>query len=375
MNSHPFDVIVAGLGVMGAATVHALAERGARVLGIDRHDPPHALGSSHGRTRIIREAYYEHPLYVPLVRRALELWRKLENEAPLPLLRKTGGLSIGPPGSRLVEGAAASAREHDVPHEILDAAEVRRRFPDFHVLPGSSALYEPGAGLLDPEACVRTLLLRAVHAGAIIRSNEPVLTWTADRTGVRVYTHAGAFAAHTLILTLGAWLPELAQLHLPLQVERQTMFWFEPRDGVARHWPYTLWETTNGTIFATFPDLGEGVKAQLHHGGETTTAASVRRAPDRDDELRVRRLLEEFVPAANGARRDGTVCLYTNSPDAHFTIDTHPAHANVVLCSACSGHGFKFAPAIGETLANWALTGQSGMDVTPFRITRFSVAT
>jgi sarcosine oxidase len=365
-----FDVIVAGLGVMGASALHALAERGANVLGIDRFNPPHTMGSSHGRTRIFREAYYEHPMYVPLVRRALEHWRLLQELLGTPLLRTTGGLSVGPADGQLVRGATRSARIHGVTHEILNEDEIRQRFPDFRPPPGSAGLYEPDAGLLFPESCIASLLQAARLNGAELETDDAVIHWTATASGVRVDTGGGRYDANTLVLTAGAWLRDLAHMDIPLRVERQFVMWFDSAAD-ASEWPFALWEATDGTIFATFPDLGDGVKAQLHHSGETTTADAVNRTVMPEDEARVRALLSSFVPAANGARRAATVCLYTNTPDTHFLIDKHPDHENVIVVSACSGHGFKFGPAIGELLADMALKTERAASIEPFRIARF----
>jgi sarcosine oxidase len=352
-----YDVAIAGLGAMGAAAAHELTRRRLRVLGFDRHVPPHSLGSSHGETRIIREAYFEHPAYVPLVRRAFERWRALELECGAPLLRETGGLMIGRADSLLVRGAERSARMHGLPHELLTASEVRARFPALRPDDDMVAVCEPRAGILFPEACIRAFLASARGGGADLRGGEAVRQWVAGGEGVSVATGRGEYRARWLILSAGAWLNSLLpESELPLNIERQVLHWFEPgsmADAFApERCPIHLWQLEDDRFFYGFPDLGTGVKAGFHHAGETTTADGVRRdiAPAEIDAVRA--VLRRHLPGADGPLRKSLVCLYTNTPDGHFLIDAHPQHRNVLIASACSGHGFKFAPAIGEILAD-----------------------
>lgn len=364
---------------MGSAAAYHLARAGARVLGLDRFSPPHALGSTHGRSRIIREAYYEHPSYVPLLRRAYELWDRLEREGATQLFVKTGGLMIGPPEGELVSGALASARTHGVPHELLDADDLRARCPDFRPGPEMVAVLELRAGLLLPERCVETHLALARRHGASLRTNETVDDWSAGDRGVTVRTTAGRYRARRLVLAAGPWMPELARApRIPLVVERQCFHWFAPATADARldatRAPIALWEYAPERLFATFPDLGDGVKAGIHHEGAITDPERVDRTPSDSDERLIRELLATYLPAANGALRDALVCLYTNTPDHHFVLDAHPAHENVVIASPCSGHGFKFASVIGEVLADFALGRSHSFDLSLFRAGRFGVA-
>ena len=364
---------------MGSAAAYHLARAGVRVLGIDRFAPPHALGSTHGRTRIIREAYYEHPSYVPLLRRAYELWDRLEREGATPLFVKTGGLMIGPPDGELVSGALESARTHGVPHELLGADALRARWPDFRPAPEMVALLETRAGLLLPERCVETHLALARQQGASLRTDEAVEDWSAGDATVTVRTTAGRYRARRMVLATGPWMPEFARAPgIPLVVERQCFHWFAPASPEARldaaHAPIALWEYAPHRLFATFPDLGDGVKAGIHHEGAITDPERVDRTPSDRDERLIRELLATYLPAANGALRDALVCLYTNTPDHHFVLDAHPAHANVVLASPCSGHGFKFASVVGEVLADLALGRSSSFDLSLFRADRFGVA-
>jgi sarcosine oxidase len=372
LGTETYDVAVVGLGAIGSAAACHVAGRGLRVLGIDRHSPPHALGSSHGRTRIIREAYFEHPLYVPLVRRAYELWAALERESGRPLLRIVGGLNLGRPDSALVAGARRSVEQHGVPHAVLQAAEVAADHPALRPDPGMVAIREARAGILEPEACVAAHLQVAAARGAALRQGEPVLRWSADDDGVTVITARGAYRARRLILAAGPWLHSLVpDLRLPLTVERQVQFWFEPREPTdvfaPERCPVHLWELDGGRWFYGFPDLGHGVKLAMHHGGAVTDPERVRRDVGEDEIAALRTLVRRYVPAADGRLLDSAVCLYTNTPDGHFWIDAHPAHSRVLVVSACSGHGFKFASALGEIVADLVTTGAAAFDLTPFR--------
>ena len=368
-----WDVIVAGLGAMGSAAVREIARRGLRVLGLDRYAPPHARGSTHGRTRIIREAYFEHPAYVPLVQRAAELWETLGREVGDELFVRTGGLMIGPEQGTLVAGARASAEQHDLPYELLTLPDVRSRFPA--LIPESSmvALYEPRAGVLFPEACVRALLSCAANDGAELTTNEAMLSWRVEGGVVRVATPLGEHVTNRLVLTLGPWLPQhLKGASLPLVVERQMQHWFAPLQSA--EWchpdrmPIALWQLTDSDrVFYTLPDFGDGVKVAIHHEGEFTDPDRVQRTVSAEEDGRVRELVARFLPTVAGAIRDRAVCLYTNTPDGHFLIDRHPAHPEVLIVSACSGHGFKFASVIGESVAQLVADETPTLDLSLFR--------
>ena len=355
---------------MGSATACHLARRGMRVLGLDRFTPPHAFGSSHGETRIIREAYFEHPVYVPMVQRAYELWRELEKESGAALLRETGGVMIGRPDSDLVKGARHSAELHGLRHEMLTAGEVRERFPALHAESDMVAVWEPRAGVLFAEACITAHLAQAQHYGAELRYEEPMLRWEPERDGIRVLTAQGEYRAQQLIVTAGAWISVFFP-DLPLRVERQVLFWFEHASDsemfTADRCPVHLWQFDGRRFFYGFPDLGNGIKVAFHHGGEITTADTVRRRVEAGEMQEIRSALRRFVPAADGTPLASTVCLYTNTPDEHFLIDRHPQHPQVLIASACSGHGFKFCPVIGELLADLAQNNQPRFDLSLFR--------
>jgi len=363
-------VVVAGLGVMGAAVARELARRGVEVLGIDAREPLHAMGSSHGLSRIIREAYYEDPLYVPLVHRAWDLWTALEAETGQALLQQLGCLNLGEPDAAFLSGVRRSVREHRLAHAELDAKEIAARFPAISPEVGFAGVFEPRASVLFAERCVSALHANARAHGASLRFGEALQGWRADGGGLRIATTRTTLGAGRLVLALGAWLPRFARL--PLSVERQCSFWFRP----LRHpeafapgrMPIALWEHAPGRLAYALPDLGDGVKASLHHQGSPCDPDSVARELSADDEARVREPLRRCMPDAAGPRLDGRVCLYTNTPDSAFLIDALPADPLVTVVSACSGHGFKFAPAIGEIAAD--LCAGRTLDGSPFRAAR-----
>lgn len=371
-----YDVIVAGLGAMGSAAAYHLAASGKRVLGLDRFHPPHDLGSSHGLTRIIREAYFEHPLYVPLVQRAYELWAGLEEKSGQKLLVRTGGLMIGQPGGALVSGSKRSAQEHNLPHQVLSSAELRRKFPILEPAPEMAGVWEPRAGILFPELAIEAHLNLAAKHGAHLRFNEPLLEWKSSAGGVTAQTERHTYTAKRLLLSAGAWMSQLVpDLGLPLAVERQVLFWFEPRSNreefSRERCPIHLWEYAPHKFFYGFPDLGDGIKVAVHHQGEAAGADAVRREPDDQEEKAIRDLVRRFLPAANGQLKSAAVCLYTNTPDEHFILDYHPVHHQVVIASPCSGHGFKFSSVIGEIAAGLLEDKTPRFDLSLFKINRF----
>jgi len=372
-----FDTIICGLGAMGSAAAFHLARRGQRVLGLDRYTPPHTLGSSHGKSRIIREAYFENPLYVPFVRRAYECWAELEQLSGKQLLTPTGGLMIGPRGGSVVDGARASAVTHGLPFEQLGAADVERRVGAFHMAAGDVAIFEPRAGILAPERAIEAHLALAAASGAALHYDEPVLRWTATDDGVQVTTARRTVRAHRLVISAGPWAGELlADLALPLAVERNAVYWFEPARNAASfapdRFPIFIHEFAPGRAWYGFPDVGDGVKVALHHQGEPADPAAPRRPVSATEVAFIRTLLERYLPDANGRLLETAVCLYTNTPDDHFILGRHPAHAAVIVASPCSGHGFKFSSAIGEVIAGLAIDGESRFDLHPFRVARLS---
>ena len=373
-----YDAVVLGLGAMGSATLCHLALRGWRVLGLEQFLPGHSLGSSHGDSRIIRATYFEHPLYVPLVRRAHNLWRELEERAGASLMTIKGGLMIGPPDGMVVSGTLRSAAEHHLPYELLAPEATRERFPAFRLADDLVAVLDPGAGYLYPEACNKAHISVAREAGAEARFNEPVMAWAPDGAGVCVTTASRDYFADRLVIAGGAWSGELLrELGLPLTVERQSVFWLEP-DGEpesydSARFPIYAYEYKPGNICYGFPRLPRGLKASVMHDGETSQHPDrVRRTIEEAEAEPLRAALRPVLPGiAKAAIRESGVCIFTNTPDHDFIIDFHPRYRQVLVSSACSGHGFKFASALGEVHADLLTTGSARFDLSAFRINRW----
>lgn len=361
-----YDAIVVGLGVMGGAAAWQVARRGRRVLGLDAFTPGHTHGSSHGHTRIIRKAYFEDPAYVPLLERAYAMWDDLSRLAGESLVRRTGGLMLGLEAAAVVSGAVRSAREHGLPYELLTAAEVRRRFPAFTPEPGMVGVWEPQAGLLNPERCVAAQLAAAERAGAELHHAEPVQAWRDRGSGVVVETPQGRYEAGALIMTAGPWTGTLlADLGLPLTPTRQPLCWFgpaSPEQGALltpEHCPLWICALDATNIYGV-PDVdGRGVKAAIHEPGEACTPGTARRDVDPAEIERLRRLLARILPGANGRLIAAATCLYTMTPDGHFIIGRSSMHPHVVYAAGFSGHGFKFAPVIGQIMADLTLDGRT----------------
>jgi len=378
MNTRNYKAIVVGLGAMGSATLYHLARRGWRVLGLEQFTAGHDRGSSHGDSRIIRETYFEHPLYVPLVRRAHELWLELEKESGESLMTITGGLMIGPADGSIVSGSLRSAAEHNLPHALLSPEEVHERFPAFRLAKGLVAVLDPRAGFLDPEACTKAHLKLAQDAGAAVRFNEPLLDWNISGETVRVTTVSGAYTADRLVLAAGPWNSVLVpDLELPLTIERQAVFWLDPGANATAYdvgqFPIYAYEYVAGNICYGFPRLPRGVKASVMHAGETVRDPDkVNRTVGKSEVNPLRAALRPILPElAESPVRESDVCLFTNTPDHDFIIDFHPFFPQVLISSPCSGHGFKFASAIGELQADLLTKGETDFDLSPFRIGRW----
>jgi len=370
-----FDVVVAGLGVVGSAAASELARRGLSVAGLDRGSPPHDLGSSHGETRMIREAYFEHPLYVPLVRRAYDGWRALEERSGRRLLFETGGILAGAPAGELVGGALASAGRHGIEVERLDQEDALLAYPGLRLPSAHALLREARAGYLLAEPCVEALLDAARDAGAELRTGETVEGWDEDGTsGLLVRSSSGDLACGTLVLAAGAWTPSLCGLpSLPLLPVRMTQHWFRPSGGTLdpRELPVFLLELDPGRIAYGFPDLGGGVKAAFHHGGVPCAPDRLERGVRRAEARAVAHVMERYFPGSAWRPVRSAACMYTLTPDRHFVVDRHPRSPRVIVAGGFSGHGFKFAPALGSIVAGLAAGSEPAFDLSPFRIGRF----
>jgi sarcosine oxidase len=386
-----WDAIVVGLGVMGAATLAELAGRGRRVLGLERFALPHARGSSQGGTRIIREAYFEHPLYVPLVQRAYERWRVLERRSGVRLIVPTGGLTIGPPDGRLVTGALASAVGHGLAHTVLTATEVADRYPAVRLPDGVVAVHEPRAGVLLAARAVAALIDAARQDGAEVRDDAPIGGWDVVDGGVRVVVDGETVQADRLVLAAGSWMPALVpELAPDLRIERNVVHWFRPAatsapgsDAAAfgpGRLPVLVIEDTPEHLLYALPsmraegdDLEDGVKFACHHSGVlAATADAVDRQPGADDVAAIRADVSRYLPGLEPEPVRSSVCTYTNTPDGHFLVDRHPRHDAVILVSPCSGHGFKFASVLGELVADLATDVNVHGKLAPFAARRYS---
>ncbi len=369
-----YDVIVAGLGAMGASTAWQLAKRGRRVLGLERFDIPHAMGSSHGTNRIIRLAYFEDPSYVPLLRRAYELWRDLETAFGEQLLFVTGGVDAGEPSSRLVEGSLEACKVHHLEHDLVDAAELARRFPGYRVPAGYVAVVQPDAGFVMSERAIVAFASLALEAGADLRAREPITAWeTTPGGGVRVTTTKGVYEAGRLVVSTGAWIGEhVGELAGKAVPERQVLGWFQPR--VPEHFRLGAFPvgivSHAGTHYYQFPVHGvPGFKLGVyHHLHERGLADALSREPNAADEALLREAVRAVFPDADGPTLALKVCVFTNTADEHFVVDTLPGAPQVVVASPCSGHGFKFASVMGEILADLATRGATGHDLRLFRL-------
>ncbi len=388
MRANQYDLAVVGLGAMGAAALYQASKRGARALGIDRYAPPHTLGSSHGDTRITRQAIGEGEMYMPFIRRSNEIWRELEAAAGVQLFHQSGGLIIAPKtggasfhvSGDFVKISAGLAEKHGIRHELLDADDIARRAPQLTPRPTDLAYYEPEAGVLRPERCIEAQLRLARQAGAVIRTGERVTGYTARADGVTVVTDAGSISADKLILAAGAWMVDL----LPeanragIRVCRQLIHWFAADDLSAfrpERFPFVIWIGERAEDFwSVFPAPADGVPGvkvvteQYHsacHPDAVARAVTAAESADMYHRLTVPRIrgISERVARAEA-------CLYTVTDDEHFVIDFHPASERVVVASPCSGHGFKHSPAVGEALAQLALEGESEFDISAFNLAR-----
>jgi sarcosine oxidase len=371
-----FDTIVVGIGGMGSAALWQLARRGQKVLGLERFDLGHGMGSSHGFNRIIRLAYFEHPSYVPLLRRAYELWRETETLSGETLLYVTGGLDAGLEDGRVVRGSLAACKAHDLPHEVLTGKEIARRFPGYRVPAYYAAVYQPDAGFVASERAILTHAALAIAAGADIHGREKVLALEPMQGRVVVVTDRARYEAGRVVVSAGAWVSDLVPaLRSTAVPERQVLGWFQPRKPALFTpdvFPVSNLLTEFGHYYQ-FPIWGlPGFKIGLyHHLREHGHADALSREPTAADEEALRQALRTIFPDADGPTLRLAACLFTNTPDEHFLIDTLPGHPEIVLASPCSGHGFKFASVIGEVLADLAVTGTSRMDLSLFSYARF----
>lgn len=379
-----FDAIVLGIGGIGSAALYELANRGIRAVGIDRFQPPHDHGSTHGHTRVIRQAYFEHPNYVPLLLESYRLWRELEGRTGRQLYHETGLVEIGPPDGIVVPGTLIAAAKHSLSVERLSAAEVADAWPALRLSKGMEGVFERHAGYLLVEDCVRSHLDAARAAGAEILTNTEVYSYDADNRGVHVETSQGSFSAGRLIIAAGPWASPIlnasatansALKNIRLAVRRKSLFWFQcdaPEYEATSGMPVFLFELRSGVYYG-FPKLDvRGVKVAEHSGGlSIEDPLLVDRAIDIQEQQRLIGFLAAHLPGVSHQVLDHAVCLYTMSPDEHFIIDHAPDHRNVVFVAGLSGHGFKFAPVLGAALADLAINGKSALPIDFLSADRF----
>jgi sarcosine oxidase len=372
-----FDAIVLGIGGMGSAALYQLARRNQAVLGLEQFNIPHDLGSSHGVTRIIRLAYYEHPSYVPLLRRSFELWRDLENISHERLLTVTGSIDAAPKGHPVFEGSRESCLLHHLPHEVLTSKQLHQRYPGYELPTDSLAVYQPDGGFLAPENCIVAYVQAALDLGAAVHGQEHVQSWNSRDDGIEVHTDRGSYQANKLVITAGAWagkvLPKLARLARP---ERQVLGWFQPHQPALFEpavFPVFNMVVEEGRYYG-FPVHGiPGFKiGRYHHLDEQVDPDNMDRTPNRQDEQCLRICVERHFPKAAGPILSMKACLFTNSPDEHFIIDHLPEDRRVLIAAGFSGHGFKFCSVIGEILADLALHGSTRHDLNLFKVGRFA---
>lgn len=380
MPNHEYDAIVIGVGGIGSAATYHLARRGLSVLGLERYDVPNAMGSSHGGTRMIRKAYHESPEYVPLLDRAYDLWRDLDADHDRDLLHQTGSVAAGHPDSELVAGARAACETHGLDYETYDSAGLHERFPGFDLPEEYEAVYQPEGGFLWAEQCTVAHVDAAHRAGATVHGRERVTDWESLENGVRVETDRDSYTAEHLVVAAGPWTPALLPTFADvLEPQRQVMGWFQPstpEQFTPDTFPVYIVDHEGETLGYGFPRFDvPGIKLGIHyHFEETVDPETMPREPRPDDEAAFRAFLDDCLPDANGPQLRLSTCLYTNTPDKHFIIDQHPREEHVVVACGFSGHGFKFAPVVGEVLADLVVDGETDHPVDRFRADRFSTA-
>ncbi|HEV2246249.1 MAG TPA: N-methyl-L-tryptophan oxidase [Terriglobia bacterium] len=370
-----FDAIVAGMGGMGSATAYQLARRGLKVLGLEKHNLLHDMGSSHGLTRIIRLPYYEHPAYVPLLFRAYDLWRQLENLTGERILFVTGGIDAGPENGRIVQGSLAACKEHSLRHEVLDAGQLHERFPGVCLSKDMVAVYSPDSGFVLSERTVALYTRLALEHGAEVHAREPVVEWEIRPDSVIVRTEVSTYSASRLIVSAGAWASKLMpSLSKVLQPERQVLIWTRPlRPDIFQLGAFPIFnlQSPEGHFYGfpvyDFPGFKIG---RYHHRNEKVDPDAMDRECHPEDEAVLREGILRYFPEANGPALALKVCLFTNTPDEHFILDAHPESNRVFIAAGFSGHGFKFCSVVGEIMAELASSGATRHNLDLFRLNR-----
>ena len=370
-----YDAIVIGVGGMGSATLYHLARRHQRVLGLERYDIPNEMGSSHGVTRMIRLTVQEDPRYVPLVQRAYTLWHQLENIAGERLLFTTGSIRAGFQGNQMLDGSREACEAYGIPYEVLTSTETNQRFPGYQLPEDIFAVYQPDGGFLLSDRCIVAHVTAALDLGAEVHGREQVLDWEPTADGVTVRTDRSSYSARRLIVCSGAWtaklLPQLAESAVP---ERQVLAWFQPLSPEhfrPQSFPVFGLVVDEGRFYG-FPSYGiPGFKVgRTHHLVQQVDPDHMDREVHREDEDLLRNFTQRYFPQAAGPVLALKTCLFTNSPDEHFILDTLPDHPQVSVAAGFSGHGFKYCSVVGEIMADLAQHGDTSHDLSLFRISR-----
>lgn len=371
-----FDAAIIGSGAMGSATARHLARQGKKVICFERFGPSHDQGSSHGESRVIRQAYFESPEYVPLAIRSYALWRELEADLNRSLLHITGGLMIGSEQSDVYRGSLKSAQQWDLPHQTLNADQIRKRWPVFQPEDHFHGLFEERAGVLAVEACVLAMSDQARAWGADIRFHCPVLDWRREETFI-LETEQGRFEADSLVLCPGAWAPELLKMPMPLTVERLVLHWFRPKGPIKpflpAHFPIHIWQLQECAFYgmAALHGGANGVKTAFHDVKTPCAPATVNREVKPSEIAEMARYIDRYIPSMNHAHLKAKTCMYTTTPDGHFIVGEHPQIPKAFMACGFSGHGFKFAPAIGEALGDLVMHGETQLPLGIFNPRRF----
>lgn len=384
------DVLVVGLGAMGSAALYQLARRGAKAVGVDRFRPPHVYGSSHGETRITRQAIGEGEAYVPFVLRSHQIWRELEAISGRELFMACGGLILsGKTGKathhskpEFLNRTIRAAQAFGIEHELLDTAQIAERFPQLGLRDEERGYWEPGAGLVYPERCVEVQLEQALGLGAAVRTGERVLRVAAEKDGVTVQTDLATHHADRVIVSAGPWVAELLgePLTRAVRVYRQVLFWFEaerPEQYAPGRFPIFIWThgEYDGQHFYGFPDVGSGVKIATEQDQVSTSPDTAERTvADAEAERMFEAHARGRLLGLKGRPHQSATCLYTSTPDGDFILDRHPDSERVLIASPCSGHGFKHSAAVGEAMAAWAMAGAAPLELSPFGLSRFAPA-
>ena len=369
------DVIIIGLGAMGSATSMFLSHNGIKVIGFDSYSPPHEFGSSLGHTRVIREAYHEGTTYVPIVQRAYEIWLEMNENSKVPIIETYGGLLIGRKTGD-IENALKSANKYDIPIKKMTNDEISQKFSVLNPPKEYIGLLESRGGAVFVENSINHMLNTALNNGSVHKYNERVVRWSKKSNYYLVETNLGNYKAEKLVFSSGAWITKLLPtLKLPIKIERQVLFWFSPRKNPDKfksiNMPNSGWDLDNGLSFYTMPNLeNRGFKVAMHHNGEFVDPDTLIRESNDSDLKMVRDFLEEYIPDGNGELIDSKVCMYTDTPDQDFLIDSHPDDENIIICSPCSGHGFKFTPAIGEICSSLIINNSTKFDLDKFSLER-----